>query len=720
MYDHQRFPEKINETIGQLEHTLRAQGVDVNQRVIEGTFTQEAFGDFKSGFQDQTHGLKAELSATLEEIDPQFKQEAYSQETSESMKAGIIAALASRNPGKYHSQALSISDDGLMSLESLQSGIGGELDYQSPDQFSLESFDETELSSFAAQNIMFNVLASRQDEFSEAFFPTKVITPSEGGISVTVDRQEVVNYATHSRDGRSLDLNRRNLIEAFRNSEILDHPATKLVPYTGQDGAKEYMIKEVELEGGDNIDMSRTITIGPESVETAPLKINERFNFMGLCQHPGLISNQVLDYTDQIAPGMKVSTVYMQIELDGEKRIIPFDVSKMSRVEFRKSHEGMGREVVLNFITDSLLVTSETKDIAQAEPFKGKVGDGYIVHLGLSINGNGILETGEVEVNASPVRVERVLNPNGEELSLAEGTGKDVKEKIAGAQVIGYDLDARRSNSNWRNTGPLIDVTPYTEKYAIYPGYPISVLTPTEESQHGQKISGMVNAARIRISNNAITTLENYAEQLDAVARGFFRSNPKTDILGTSRYIVQPFYAEEDIDVASRVLSMHTNERWQDVTFTLVNAIREMAYHMFLESNYVSALSLASGGTNTKPKVLIGTDIETERYLNPGDGNFHLFNNEMDYKIVSTMDERMEGKIYMTFTRERPGSEDGLSFGVHAYIPELIQRVTTQRQGATTRNDRVIPRSVHIPVLPILARLNVRNLREAIRQSSTD
>jgi hypothetical protein len=226
----------------------------------------------------------------------------------------------------------------------------------------------------------------------------------------------------------------------------------------------------------------------------------------------------------------------------------------------------------------------------------------------------------------------------------------------------------------------------------------------------------MINAARVRNSNNAITTLLNYAEQLEAYTEAMSRG-VKTDILGAGRHVVRPFFFTNTINVADRVTSISSHERAEDVSRVLVDAIRDAAYRMYRDSNYGPALDLANAGTETKPVLLIGCDAVTARYLNVT-ADERLMGGEMDYRIVSTNDDRMEDNIFLTFTRERPGSEDGLSFGVHAYMPELIQRVTTNRGGSTAKNDRVVPRNIHVPVLPVMSRLEVLNLKEAVTNTA--
>lgn len=712
-----RFSSELSGIISSLEVALNNNGVEVTSGVAKGAYSQESAQDFQQNFETQTQGLRQIVGDVLGEIDEGFSQEAMSADMSESMRAGLIAALASRTgAAQYHKQALaSQSNDRNLSLESIFTGLGGEVSVADAGAYSQESFDETELATFAAQNIMYNVLASRQDPFAEAFFPTKVVTPAEAGIKITVDRQEVLDYAQHKTDGSALGEKRSNLIDAFADANILNRPATELVPWAKEDGSNDaYFVSEAEVG-------ARTVELSGHNVRTRPLKMGKRVNLLGISSHPGLIDNGVLDVTDQIANGTRLKNLYVNLtDSSGTEpvtEVVKLNVANMTRTQFKKSHEGQGREVVLNFISDAVVIdgASQTAAGAPVSLLADQVATPDLtVQLSLSVSGSGNLNDGHIDMHSSPVRVESVIDAEGDSLSLTEGAGKEVVDRLEalGASIIGYDLAARRSNSNWRSTGALIDVTPYTESYAIEPGYPISVLTPTDDSQNGAKISGMVNAARIRNSNNAITTLINYGEQLEAYQAAMTRG-VKLDIVGAGRHVVRPFFATDTIDVDARVTSISSHERAEDVSMVLVDAIRDMAYRMYREANYGPALDLANAGTQTKPIVLIGCDAVVQRYLMVS-GDDRLLGETMDYRIVSTNDTRMTDSIYLTFTRERPGSEDGLSFGVHAYIPELIQRVTTNRGGSTAKNDRVVPRSIHVPVLPVLGHIRVANLKQAI------
>lgn len=711
-----RFTDKLNHALQDVDRLVKDHGGLYSGEIVKGAFSQESLQTFEQGFPHETRGMRESLASVLAGIDPDFSDEEFTQEQmSESLRAGLIAHVAAQDPASYHRNALTSTREGAVSLESLSSGLGGEIDLVSPDNYSQESFDNSQLANFSSQNIVFNVLASRQNAFAEGFFPTKVITPSEGGIEITVDKQVVQDYAQHESSGsKSLGIDRRNLMDAFVDHEILSKPSTELIP---------------DAENGDSrhfIDSSfvgnKPVTHGGETIQTRPLRVGRQMNFLGLCQHPGLIHNGTLDLTDQIAPGMRLSRIYLAMEHESEgKMAIRFNVEQMGRNQFKKSWEGRGRDVQLNFTTSTLVLDSDTTKVSGGTPapLDGVIHDNdqiSMAQLGVTITGNANLETGQLEVNSSEVRLEAVFDENGEPIDEADSRWEDVESMLSDndARVTGFEISARRSNTNWRSVGTLIDVTPYTESFAVEPGYPISVQSQTgTEQDNGKKISGMVNAARIRNSNNAVTTLFNYAEQLSAY-REAIDSGAEIDIIGAARHVVWPFYQSQEIDIKESLETIRSVDRFQDVSWVMINTLRDIAYRMYRDSNYVSALDLATNGTNTRPTVLIGTDNVLARFLNVEGQDRGVLGEHMDYRIVSTNDRRMRQKIFMTFTTGSPGSEDGLSFGVHAFMPELIQRVTTNYQGAVMNLDRVVPRSIHVPVLPILAEIDVTNLSDAL------
>lgn len=716
----QNLTNRLGDAVDSIESLLANTGNIVSETTVKGLYTQQGAAPFDiASLNDETTSIRQQLFDTVSQLDNNDPSLSSLTQQSESISAGLmIAAVAgnSKSLGDYHRKAMT-PGEGTITLQSFASGTGGELDFMDPkeqNKFTMESFDNNALGAYAARSVLFNIVASRQDKYSEAFFPTKAIAPSEGGLAVTIDRQEVIQFRNRAADGKPVEQARTNLLQAYVNHNILSRPSTSLIPFAKPDGTNDaYLVS-------DALVATRSLQVGTDAVATRPLLVGKEINMLGISSHPGLLDNGLINTTDQIASGAGVKSLFIRLTDGTDTEVFEFPLADYGNSQFRAAFDGKDRDVQLNFRTDSLTLQPTTKTVAgvpSALLGATLVTPNLVAQLKLTLTGNGNLDLGNFEVNATDVRVARVLNAAAEELALDAGDGLALVNALSTlqAEVIGWDPAFRRSNSNWRTMGDLIDVSQYTEKYEIRPGFPITVVSSTSEEQIGAKLAGMVNAARVRNSNSAVTTLINYAERLaahqDALARG-----GKSNVEGMGKYLVDAYYRFQDIDVLDRVAFRRSAELAHDISSVMVDALKDAAYRMYQMSNYGIALDLSSGGADVKPVVVIGCDPVVERYLNIT-GDTRLLGDRFDVVLVSSVDLRLRNRIFMTFTRQQPGHIDCLGFGTHAFIPEMIQKITTDRDGTTFVQDRVIPRSMHVPVLPVMCEFKVTRLQEAINQS---
>ena len=637
----------------------------------------------------------------------------------ECVKAGAIAYLASSDPVRYmKALRANANNQNAMSMESVHMGNAGHLKTVDMDDYTQESFDEDKLGGLAIVNATYNMLAARQEPALEAMFPTKVYTVAENGISLTTQLQEVITEARHPENGRQIELNRRKLFKGLIDYKILDGNSVALIPYADPKGDSDHCFVP------DDVVATRMIPWGNDSgvtVPNRPLLIGANFNLMSLAQHPGVTGGKQLNLTDQISYGVRMTDIYVTIGDGKAGKVIHFNTSKMARTHFIKSVQGRDRQTTLNWVTKDLVVSAKTEGIAGATitELEAAIPAGYKVRLRTVVTGEMNLNTGETEVNASPVRVHSVINTaTKREVSLEDGIGKSTKIAVEALklEIKGYDIDPTASNSNWRFNGPIIDVTPHSEIYLIPPGVPITVLTPPNDQANQAKIQGMTNAMKIRTTNQGVTAFLNYHESLMAMKEAV-EAGLDVEIEGIGRHIVDPYASFDQLDVLEAVQSWKSHERALDVQKVLVDKLRVTAWNMYSGSNYASALRLQTGSSDVRPRVIIWTDDQLPKYLLGMGGLIeekNLLGTSMDCEIHTVVDARMRGKIYMTFTRGRPGVEDLTSYGVHAYIPELAQQLTVDRDGGTRTVNRVIPRNFHLPILPISAGFEVVNLEEAL------
>lgn len=625
------------------------------------------------------------------------------------LAAGAVAAMACGNPMAYAKQAYNgvaspASDVTLVDPQ--LSGSAGRLDYRS--QASLEAFDDRELKEHLPYSIAFNIFASRQDDFSERFYPTTVVTPDQAGIDVSVSRMLVFNQVQHAVSGKAANFGKKNLIDAAVDFSILADESTRLVPVPLDDDSNAaYFVPETVVAAS-------VTKVSGVDVPTAPLAMGKEVDLLGISQYAPLIGAGLIDNTDSVDARIVLAALYLQVTniLPGVK----FNTSRLARSSFVKSIEGNYREMNLQFTSRDLILDKDTKSVSGAAvaAFAGITSGDYTVRLAVDVNGSINVETGTLKVYSSSISVASITDASGNDVSTASGAGATIKTAVELCTIIGYDLAANRTNANRRTRGHLIDTTIETERYTIPLGSPLSVPAPSSSNRDAADLKALITAARMRNSNNAVTAMFNYAETLAAYVKGPKRKNVVPAIGGMGRYLVEPFYEAHDLDMVKSINSIKSHEKAADVTAVLVNAIRDIAYRMYRDSKYQAALDAVSGGAGETPTLLVGTDQVLIRHLITS-GDTRTFGTAFEkFALVASLDRRLMGKIVLSFARDKTDGPDPLTFGAHAWIPELTSSVMVNRNGATIKEAMVQPRTLHINNLPVMAVITVTNLSQVL------
>lgn len=707
----------LADVVKQMGNAIRTEGAafadESATKMVLGleSMTDSQFSDFESTFASMESRIQDIYSDALGEnghLTPAQKA------------AGAITAMAYGDPKAYAKAGISglhqVSQEGLRVVE--PNMAGQDFRYQA----SMEAFDEQELRQHLPFSIAFNVQAARQDEFSETFYPTVVVTPDQAGLDIIVRRTMVFNEVRHTLTGTSTDFDKRNLIDAVIDHRILASESVKAIPYVLSGGEPE--------QGANNANFvaSADVPVQPKTVDgitfdTAPLVFGKEINLIGLSNHPGLITQGIMDVSDSLDARIALETVYVKTTNLTDISTIGLNVSRFPYSAFTKQVEGNYRSMTLNFNSKEVTISAATTD-AEGDPlaaaqlaFFSIDGGGVTHHVKLKVKLSGSVNTefGNIEIHVNTITVDSVWRKN------ADGSVEDVSATLLAAAItafgvltgLGYDVQATRSNQNRRVRGLLVDTTEQVERHTVLMGSPITILSPVTGNRDASDLTSAVAAARIRNSNQAVTTLEKYVETLEGLAVGVDRTTDIPEIEGAGRWLVRPFFERITLDLLAQINSTKSHERQQDVSAAIVNAIREVAYRMYRQSGYQPALDAVTGGTGEKPRLVIGTDPVIANHLQLT-GDTRLAGIAMDYVVVTSMDTRVYDKIYLTFTRPGQTGPDPLSFGTHVWIPELAGTVQVSRGGSTVKEAQVQPRNRHINNLPVAAVIDVQNLAEAV------
>lgn len=573
-------------------------------------------------------------------------------------------------------------------------------------RMSIEAYDERENRNAAVYSIAYNMQAARQDEFGETWYPTITVTPDNVGFAITVRLMMVYNELTRSITGAVDNYNKKNIIRAIADPTILKNEQTRIVPVHRAQSADKFVAAadvapfNMNLEG--------------EVIPTAPLACGVKMSLLGLSQTDALLANGMMDMTDSIDPAIVMSNVYVKVGND----VLVFNTQNLPLNNFNYSAQNNYRLMTLNFDSSSSLISAKTKrvDGSDLDTLAAVKNNNMMVRVALNLSGTCNIETGETVVYGNAAHVAVVQDAAGNHLDLASGVAKDIVDLFASAKVIGYDLIAYRTNANRRQRGQLIDTTFQTQLYNVALRAPITAIHPvTADGQtDAADLQALIAATRVRTSNAAVTALLSAANLLAEYVDVRDVQGNGPDVLGVGRFFVRPTYHHEHIKMSEIVDSIQSHQRAADIQAALVSKIRDYAYRMYRDSEYKAAADALSGGMSAAPVVIIGTDPVIARYLTVT-GDLRTLGGEFDVRIVSTLDNRVAGKIFISFgvfDDQRNVAPNPLNFGNMAWSPELTVVLPISRNGQISKETAVQPRFLHINNLPVLTVLTVEGIED--------
>lgn len=575
---------------------------------------------------------------------------------------------------------------------------------------SMEAYDERENRNAQMNSIIYNLLASRQDEFGETLFPTIIASPNEVGVTIAMKLFYVFNDFKRSASGALANYNRKNLIRAYADTEILKNELTRVVPVlrtSGSDANTDKFASTTDVPSwSDSLGMGVL-------VDTAPLKVDTKVDLIAISQTNELLQSGVMGPTDALDTHIKLEKLYAKVENGtGDVDIIELNVLDLPSSVFTYSPQGNSRRMMLNVDTDSLVMSDKTV----------KVGGGaftvltelanHNARIQLTMSGSVVLDQGICSVSRGQLSLVALRN-NANQL-VNGATFTDFADKIAKIEIIGYTLQAFRANSNLRQRGQLVDTQ--TEYRVIPVNYhsPLSILAPTarDSADDTAAIQTLITATGIRISNQAVNallraeqTLSNYAAVADA-------SGTLPDMSAIGHYLVKPTFFSDSINLTTTVDSLKSHERLKDIRAALVEKIRYFANEMYRASEYQAASAVLTGNTAGKPTVIVATDPVLKNYLT-ADGDLRTLGESFDVVVVSTLATSINSKIYITFgvfDQARNTAINPLNFGNMLYTPELVVNLPISRDGQTSKELTVTPRFAHIVNLPVMTALTVTGL----------
>lgn len=634
-------------------------------------------------------------------------------------QAAIIAGMAGSAPGQFVARPNQTDAQLRQMFSGVQGGTATTVvgtQNAGADRVAMEAFDERQNRNAMTYSVAYNMQASRQNEFGEAFYPTVVVTPDNVGFNINIRLLLAYSEVQRATSGALNQFDRQNIIRAIIDSTILAIDQTKIIPvYRKATPANPATDSDAFFAPGIT---PVTLLVDKQPLTTAPLAIGATFSILGISQTNAALAAGQEDQTDAVDSSVRLQNLYLKLTEGATVEYFKFDVSQLPTSDFNAAPQGSARELQLNFSTKTLAFTSALKTVEGAASTILDALGTNTVRLSAQVYGKLIQDLGDTNTTAPAPSVFAVNDASGNALSTASGGGATALALFANATVVGYDLLAYRTNSNRRNRGKLLDVQNINYLYTIPLLPPITALRPVgdTEANDGSLLSNLITATRIQTANAAVTALLDAKSFLAAYAASPDNVANQPVLFGAAANLVNPAYTEFSIDCATALDSLTSTQRAQDLQALLLNKIRDMATRLYVASGYGPASEATYEGTPPKPVVIIGTDPTIYRYLTLS-GDMRYMGDMFDYKIVMSFDKRMADKLLFSFGMEssfNSGVPNPLHFGNMGWKPELTLMMPMVRNGSNVMELTVQPSYRHVTNLPIMGSLNISNIQTVI------
>lgn len=589
------------------------------------------------------------------------------------------------------------------------------------------SFDPVQHLDFIAASALINAQTSTPGGFEEVFFPTISLPPAQSGFDVLVQVPKILQTRTRLTDGNPLTLQKINLVEASYNPSVLNSNSIKIVPVVIDAVTPSQLCTAAQVA-------NTTVQVLDTQVTTRPIVFNKSVGLIELSTIAAITNGaSALDTTDALYTNIGIENIYFRLSLvtgtGGTATTVAVTVKNNVKnvVGTLLQQKTLGRQQSFQTVTDvplyytntSVSVGGNDSTIAQfntavTSALGLTAGTSFTISSTVRISAQADTEIASMNVDATQATITGVFGDlvNGGVqpiYSLAAITTPNVANMSI--SMIGWDVDARRTNSNLRTNGTIIDTNNnvfYRLAINLFP--PFTARTPINQTDQ-ITYEMFANVTNLWTNGQCVDKLlaaEDYLRLVSGTPMGVGTKTNQCPLMGGE--FVIPTFREDNVDLATMVSNFQSKDTLANVRAAIQTSLMYVAAKLYMDSGYASALQVLLSDLDAY-EVIIVTDPLIARYLmEPGD--IRTFGDNVKYIITKSMNQNLRGKIYYSF--RLMGNSDvvhPMTFGCKLVSPNVTYEVTPMnRNGANMREIQSMPRVSPYVNLPVLGKLNVLNL----------
>lgn len=558
-----------------------------------------------------------------------------------------------------------------------------------------ESGSGSEISLAAKSTLMINTGRTNQDAFAEEFFPS-ILSPDMNQIKLQY------TIAAYIKDWKGSNKELLAIHDTLVDTSYLQGSKHKLIPAYAANS--EYLNTKVKYN----------LVNGLNTIETAPYKFGTKIDIIDACidevNSTGSINN-----VRTIAPNVKLAKLFFS---NGETDAALYGTADEKKFSFETiSLFGSAALPTINGKIEDFQISFGVDKVYEL-PLSSIVNGGGTSVYGQAypnaqllfevvVKGDGNLVKAQFKPTAPEFKIVGVKN-NGVLLAKDDAAYTTIATALEGVKVAGYELDVYEANGDVVNEGNLLTLDNESETYPIGYKQPLTVKGPIA-SLYNDK-TDLATLAQFITHSGDKASVDGKTVLLNALAAVKVSTDVGSSISGIGNKFIKPVVITEAVNVATAVNNMESTNLENSVRATLLNTIKTVATKMFVASKYKAVFDRFY--QNRKMRLSVGIDQRLQTWLPVGK---HEISGDFDCYVVSTVDNRFDGKMVMAFTSsasDRNKEMDILGLGFCAYDTTVVTQVRKQIGGSTVDAVMAFPKYEHIITCTIFGEVEVSGLTE--------
>lgn len=695
----------LNKILNEIERTIIA---DLKTDSYIGRADITAVNLTREGMDDASISVAKEASSKFEDkvekgLKNIFGLTIESELTDVQMEAAKAAAILANDPLMAYESLTTLDYNDVANV--VTPAQFGAYDAVEPGKLTTESFSNIDIEKSITWSIIANIEASKQDDFSEAFYPTIIVPANQAIAELKVDVAQVQVGFTRGKDGKvGKGFQRIPLVKTMKDPTLVSAVETKLIPVLRTETAPLLL---------DTI--TSTNTERGQSITTAPIRTGVEVDLIGLSQSDEDLKQGEADDKYTLSAAARMKNVYVEVTDDGgNKETIVVSVKNLLGSGITPTSVGSTRDIQLNFKNRGVILNSNSVTVKPgnaASAIFGAIPANTKIRFNIVMSGFGNVDEGKWVAYGNEFSIANVYDSNGKELQAGNATYDAVTTKLAKLEIVGYDIDATITNENLAHSLHSMNIETMKIPYAlgIRPGFIVDKPVNSAGKNDPKYILGYIAANGLKVTDSAVNALVNQFNDIEAtVVNGI----PDIDTNGIGRYFISSYFARDNIDVATEIDSLRSGQRVDDIKGLLHSNVIQKINEMVNATGIKFAYRAYYGVKDPVIDVTIGCDADLSAYLEGINGGKSL-----NIKVVNTDHKQVNGKIFITFGNHRSDRNSKVSplgFGNLFLAPTAVIDAVVTKGKSTTRQLHSVLKFSHINHISAGAVITVTNIQGSL------